>query len=277
MEGLSFFRRAAKGCARSALSLGCLIAIFAGCAAVYPEMQTQVRSEPSGTKAEPAPADDLFFIYFDGANVPPKDQGGIEWPGGAPDPYARLIVDDHVVLTTPVAPGTREPTWEKQVKQNYKINPNSVVYVEVWDDNTMTDMPICRAKVQSLVDIRDESATEIWCDSGARVRLFVGRAHALIGLGFYYESRGSNGVRVTRVVGDSPASRAGMGPGDRILAIQGRPVASMDTLQIRSAINENARKGLKLDVWFMSGKRHVIDLQEGALYPLGDDDLKLEK
>jgi C-terminal processing protease CtpA/Prc len=127
------------------------------------------------------------------------------------------------------------------------------------------------------VDIRDDSATEIWCDSGARVRLFVGTAHALIGIGLYYETQGGNGVRVTRVVGDSPASRAGLGPGDRILAIQGQPVASMDALQVRSAINENSRKGLKLDVWFMSGKRHVIELQDGAVYPLGDDDLKLEK
>lgn len=255
--------------------LGASLMLLLGCAAVYPEMKTAVRAPTEGARPEPDPSDDLYYLYFDGANVPVKDQGGRDWPGGSPDPYARILVDDHVIFMTPVEPSTRTPSWPKQDKQNYKINPNSTVHVEVWDDNAMTDMPICRAKIPSLFNIRDDSASEIWCDSGARVRLFVGRPHALVGIGLYYETRGRDGVRVTRVVGDSPAARAGLGTGDRILAIQGKPVAAMDALQIRSAINENSRDGLMLDVWFMNGQRHVVKLREGAVYPLPGDDVKL--
>jgi hypothetical protein len=265
------------GRALGTVGLSASLLFSSGCAAVYPEMKTAVRAPQEGARPQPPPADDLFFLYFAGVTVPPKDQGGRDWPGGTPDPYAKILVDNHVIMMTPVEPGTREPTWPKQVKQNYKINPNSTVVVEVWDDNAMTDMPICHAKIRSLLNLRDGTASEIWCDSGARVQLFVGEAQPLVGVGLYYETRGRDGVRVTRVVGDSPAARAGLGEGDRILAIQGKPVAAMDALQIRSAINEHARDGLNLDVWFMSGKRHVIQLREGALYPLADDDVKLSQ
>jgi hypothetical protein len=45
-----------------------------------------------------------------------------------------------------------------------------------------------------------------------------------------------------------------LGPGDRILSIQGKSVKEMDALQVRSAINQHSRTGLKLDEWFKSGK-----------------------
>lgn len=249
--------------------------IVLGCAAVYPEMKTAVRPMPADMEPDPPPAKDLYYMYFDGAWIPPKDQGGRPWPSGAPDPFAKLIVDDVERLETPVEPNTREPSWPKQQKKNLRIRQGAQIFVEVWDDNPMTNLPLCRARVRSIDSIRDGGDNEIWCDSGARVRLHVEPARALLGIGLYYETRGQDGVRVTRVLGDSPAARAGLGPGDRILAIQGKSVKEMDALEVRSAINQYSRTGLELDVWFASGKRHIVKLKEGALFPLESDDLKL--
>lgn len=257
--------------------LGLMFAAFSGCAAVYPEMKTAVRVPQEDQLLEPAPSDDLYFIYFDGASIPPKNQGGQDWPDGAPDPIAKLIVNERVMLITPVQSRTRHPTWPDQKKENHRIEAGSMVFVEVWDDNPMTDQPICRARVRDLPAIRDGGNNEVWCDSGARVRVHAEPARGLFGIGLYYETRGTDGVRVTRVVGDSPAARAGLSTGDQILAIQGKKVTEMDALEIRSMMNLHARSGLELDVWFQSGKRHLISLKEAAIYPLPGDDLELPK
>lgn len=74
---------------------------------------------------------------------------------------------------------------------------------------------------------------------------------------------------------DSPAARAGLSQGDRILAINGKPVSELDALQVRSEMNLHARSTLELDIWFKDGKRHLVKLKEGALFPLPGDDVKL--
>lgn len=246
-----------------------------GCAIIYPEVQTAVRAPQAGQTLDPPPPDDLYFLYFVGASIPPKTPGGLDWPGGAPDPLAKLIVNGTELIRTPTQGKTREPTWPNQTRQNYRVASGSDVFVEVWDDNPMINKPICRAQVRDLAGLREGGNNEIWCDSGARVRLGVEEAKGLVGLGLYYESRGTDGVRVTRVIENSPASRAGLRGGDRILAINGKDVKKLDGNQVRSAINEKAKTGVKLDVWYQTGKRHVVEIKEGPLYPLPNDEIPL--
>ncbi len=256
---------------------GALVALSLACAAVYPEMKTSVRPHPEGQDPDPAPDEDLYYFYFEGARIPAKNQGGQPWPDGAPDPFAKLIVENKDLVVTPVESKTLRPTWAKQDKRNYRILKGSKIYVEVWDSNPMTNMPICRARIRDLAAIREGGSNEIWCESGAQVWLHVEPPRAMVGLGLYYEMRGQDGVRVTRVVEVSPAARAGLGSGDRILGIQGKKVANMDALEIKSTINQHARAGLKLDVWFKSGERHLVELKEGAMFPLLSDGIELEK
>lgn len=269
-------RGARRGMRHARLAaLACVFSVTFGCSAVYPEMQTTVRALPAGARPEPAPAEDLYFIYFEGATIPPKNQGGLPWPGGAPDPFAKLIVNDVDLIVTPSQSKTLKPTWPKQDKENYRIHPDSKVYIEVWHRNPMRNLPICRVRVSSLDVLRAGADGEFSCEGGARVRLHVEPARALVGVGLYYETRGQDGVRVTRVLQNSPAARAGLGTGDRILAINGKQVVQMDALQVRSKINQHARTGIELDVWFASGKRHLVTLKEGAIFPLRGDNVKL--
>jgi len=277
MEKVGAKRRQHGSAARrwgSALGVGISLLGLA-CGAVYPEMKTAVRAPVAHVPADPPPSDDLYYFYFEKAWVPAKNQGGQQWPGGAPDPFAKLIIDDKEVVVTPVQSRTRTPTWPDQKKENLRIHSNSKIFVELWDSNPMTNQPICRARLRDIEVVREGGNNEIWCDSGARVFVHVEAGKHLVGVGLYYETRGQDGVRVTRVVADSPAARAGLGAGDRILAIQGKKVSKMDALEIRSAINQHSRSGVELDVWFKNGKRHVIQLKEGALYPLRGDDLQL--
>ncbi len=276
--GFPFFPRKSDSHGRAQggfVSLAAVTAMCCGCAIIYPEVQTPARVPKEGQVVDPPPPDELYYLYIEGASIPLKDPGGLDWPGGAPDPFAKIIVNGAELFHTPTQSRTREPSWPDQKRSNYEIPRGSKVFVEVWDDNPMTNKPICRAVVRDLHTMRNGGNNEVWCDSGARVRLHVESARSLVGLGLYYETRGADGVRVTRVVEHSPAARAGLSSGDRILAIDGKDVKKLTGNEVRSAINLNAKKGVKLDVWFNGGKRHLITLKEGALYPLSDDELEL--
>jgi PDZ domain len=251
--------------------LAVILLLLGGCAAVFPEMQTAVHA-PGPGPLEPPPSDDIFYIYFESANLPNRTRDGRPWN---PDPFAKLIINDQDHLRTPVERDQRKPTWPGQKLANYRIGPTDRVVIELWDQETLQDTPVCAYRITDIREYMDERSDDIKCESGARIRLHVEPARAMVGVGLYYELRGSDGVRVTRVVGQSPASRAGIGVGDRIMAIQGESVMAMDALGIKSKINTHARTGLELDVWFSGGERKKVTLLEGPMYPLFDDDLSL--
>lgn len=242
-----------------------------GCGAVFPEMKTPVRAPAADTTIEPAPGDDLYLVYFERAVVPNRTRDGRPWD---PDPYAKLLVNSKELIVTAVEARQRKPTWPSQKLANYRFTGDEELRIEVWDQEPIADKPICIEKIRSI-KLLSRGLTEISCDGGARVWLYVGPAVPVVGVGLYYELRGSDGVRITRVAGQSPASRAGLGPGDRILAVQGESVMKLDALEIMSKINANARQGVELDVWFKSGDRKKITLKEEAIYPLNDDDISI--
>lgn len=253
---------------------------FFGCSAVYPEVATPVRSPDTSSGARLAqepPPDDLYFLYFEGATIPPRTRDGREWEKGDPKTFAKLLWGEKKILVTPVEPSTLNPTWPNQRRANYRLPSDAELTVELWHDNPMKDHPLCHVKVLDLDHLREGGRDEFYCDSGARITLGVEPARFMLGLGLFYELRGAEGVRITRVIEHSPATRAGLGKRDEILAIDGKPVKEMDALAIRSAINAKARDGLKLKVKPSQGGIRKVELKEGPIYPTEDDGIELPK
>ncbi len=250
-----------------------------GCSAIYPEVATPVRppNSLSSSQGEQPPPEDLYFLYFEGATVPPRTRDGREWEGGGPDTYAKLLWGEREILKTPVEPGTRKPTWPNQEKVNYRIPDGAELTVELWHDDPIRDHPLCQVAVLDLKHLRAGGRSDFYCDSGARVTLGVEPARPVMGLGFYYELRGAEGVRITRVVEHSPAKRAGLDKGDQILTLGGKPVKEMDALAIRSTINAKSREGLKMKVKLSEGGVKNLGLKEGPIYPLPEDGIELTK
>jgi hypothetical protein len=246
-----------------------VLGLVFGCSAVFPELSTPVRSVPAGQRFEPAPPEDLLFIKFTGAEIPKLTRDGRKWDaigGDAPDPFAKLIVDGRPILVTPVQSNTLTPTWRDQDLANYRIKPRSEVRVELWDSNPINDHPICAKKIPDFVEEASRSGTQIMCDSGARLFLQVEPARAQLGLGFWYELQ-SESIVVTRRLTESPATRAGLEPGDEIVKIQGKEVKGFEEGQAKSLINANSRTGLLLVVRKKSGKLETLKLKEGPIYP----------
>jgi membrane-associated protease RseP (regulator of RpoE activity) len=250
------------------------------CGAVYPEVQTPLNAAPPGANLDPPPPGDVLYLQFAGAEIPPKTRDGRKWDavgGSAPDVFAKLIVNKHELIVTPVESNTLKPTWPDQERANYRIPPGSDVKVELWDSNPMINHPIC---TETILDFHDQSSEgrvfEVDCDSGARIKLQIEPAHAKLGLGMWFELR-SGAVVVTRLLAESPASRAGLQAGDEFIKIQGEDVKTMEDGRAQSLINANASVGVALEVKRAGGQVEAIKLKSGPVYPLKEEDIPLDR
>jgi membrane-associated protease RseP (regulator of RpoE activity) len=255
------------------------LALSSGCGAVYPEIATPVRA--AGTRQlDPPPPDDIVFIKFVGAQIPTRTRDGRQWDsvgGSAPDPFAKLLIDDKEIVVTPVQANTLSPTWPDQHVGNYRMPRNVPVRVELWDSNAINNHPICVESINNiLASASNEQNLDIRCDSGASIELAVQPAHAKFGIGLYYELR-TYDIFVTRVVGESPAARVGLKRGDQLLKIQGKIVKEMDEESARSLINSNVSTGVTLTVkHFATGAVDDVTLKDGPMYPTIEDEVKVE-
>jgi predicted metalloprotease with PDZ domain len=107
------------------------------------------------------------------------------------------------------------------------------------------------------------------------VQLRVEPAHARWGVGFYYEFRTSS-ADVTRVLAESPASRAGLKVGDELVEVQGQRVATMDEGTLQSLVNANAELGIQLVVRGANKEERKISMKEGVVYPVVDEGIAIE-
>ena len=261
------------------IALGfCSLIFSAGCGAVYPEVSTPVR--PAGQRVlDPPPPDDLVFLKFAGATIPTRTRDGRQWDsvgGSAPDPFAKLLIADRELLQTPVQANTLSPTWPDQRVGNYRIPRNTPVRIELWDSNPINNHPICVEAIGNiLAEASEEQVVDLRCDSGATIQLVVQRAHAKFGLGLYYEL-GSDAIRITRVVGESPAARAKLQRGDQLMQIQGRSVKGMDADTARSAINANVSTGVTFAVRHPDGSVGDVTVKDGPMYPEINEELKVD-
>jgi hypothetical protein len=220
-----------------------------------------------------------LFIRFAGAQIPNKTRDGRIWDatGNAlPDAFAKLIVDKTDILVTPVQSDSLRPTWRDQPIANYEIRQGASVRVELWDSNPINNHPICVHNIDNIHEqALADSNIEIDCSSGARIEIIVDPAHARLGLGLYYELR-TEQVFVTRVLRESPASRAKLKRGDAILKIQGIDVAKMEDGQAQSLLNANATTGVLIRVKSADGSERELTLKEGPVYPYVDEGVRIE-
>lgn len=261
------------GRALARTSFGCAVTLalaIPSCSLFYPEIAAPLRDAPEGRQWTPAPPSDVLYLEIERAVIPARTRDGRRWDalgGEAPDPFAKFFVNGVELFRTPVQANTRRPSWPNQPRANYRVPPGSEARLELWDANSLNDSPICYERIRHLHAFAERGSLELECDSGARVVLTVAPARAKLGLGFWYELRDDE-VVVSRLLQYSPASRAGLRLGDRILRIQGRDVAAFKPGEAQSLINAHARTGLKVRVRHQDGKTEELSLKEGPIYPL---------
>lgn len=257
--------------ARSWLVVAATVAAFfsTGCAAVYPEFQTKMSPVIEGQVLDPPPSSDIHWVRFLSARVPPKTRDGRAWDqvlGKKPDVYARLLLNDKEVLRTPVQSDTLEPTWHDGPRGNIRVESGDKLRVELWDANAILDSPIgVKDLGHPTAEIIMGGQIRVDFGGGGELVLAYEAAHAMFGIGMSYELR-SDSVYVTKVVAESPAARAGIEKGDRILSIGSKEVSGMDANEVRSALNAVPSGGLDLLVKHKDGTTLQVNVSEGPIY-----------
>jgi hypothetical protein len=234
------------------------------------------RPAPADQELTPPPPEDMLYIAFERAFIPPRTRDGRTWStggGGGPDSFAQVFVNNAELFRTPVQSDALQPTWPDQDRTNYRVPFDAAVRIELWDSSALNNKPICIKNVKGLHEQASAEPIEIVCDSGARIVVRIAPARAALGLGLSYELRAGS-VYVTRVVAESPAARAGLQAGDEIVSIEGKKVADMDEGEPKSLINANAQIGLELVVRGAEGERQVT-LKNGPIYPIASDGVPL--
>jgi hypothetical protein len=248
-----------------------LVACLLGCAAVYPELGTRTRAIAAGVQLDPAPPADVRWMKFVSGRVPEKTRDGRKWQssGDQADSYAKLLVNGKELIRTPVHSNTLSPTWPNGPKGNFKIGPDDRLRVELWDSNPLNDKPIgVRDVGRTTDDHLMEKRIRVEFDSGAEVVLAFEPAHAVMGLGLWYELR-TGGCGVTRMLDGSPAQRAGLQPGDDVVKIAGKATSALTSDEVKSMFNAVPLEGLTLVVKHPDGTvMNNILVKEGPIYPL---------
>jgi hypothetical protein len=177
------------------------------------------------------------------------------------------MVNGAIVLQTPVQSETLEPTWPNGPKGNFRIGPNDKLRVELWDANPINDKPIGVRDVGRVTeDQLSDKRVRVELDGGAELELAVEPAHAMEGLGLWYELR-TTSVYITRLLEGSPAKRAGIEAGDEVIKLSGREVNVLTPDEVRSFFNAVPLEGLPIGLRKQSGTYLELKLKEGPVYP----------
>ncbi len=251
-------------------SLGLLLS---GCSAVFPELSTRFSEAPDLGTFDPPPPTDRMLLRVVSGKVPAKTRDGRDWDkafGSLPDPYAKVSVNGVELFRTNPASDTLEPTWNDSPKGNFRIAAGDKVEVQLWDSSPLNDSPVGVQERTLTPDHIDAGEIRFDFSSGGEVVLAIKPAEAVWGAGFWFELR-NDSVYVTRLIEGSPASRADMRPGDRIVSIDGQALEAMPIAERRSLLGAFPVRGYRMDLARKDGTTLQVDLKEGPIYPMFSD------
>jgi hypothetical protein len=236
--------------------------MLVGCA--YPRRATLVHSAPASAEPQEVP-DHLWSIRFIDAHIPDAKGSGLPWDGdgSAPDPYLRLVLDGRVVWETPVQRDTRDPKWNITLPRNVYITSRTKFRLELWDSDTASSDPAGAIIRSGLPESALPNAlAHLTLDNLAIVTVVVSPALPARGLGVEFEQH-DDALWVLSVEAFSPAARAGVQVGDRIVAIGDVRVESLSAARAASELSLSSDRGATLTVADSSGKSRHLTLSRG--------------
>lgn len=226
----------------------CAIALSWAGACIYPRHATPsltVTQSPVDRATQP---EHLWQLQVVRVDIPRQKRTGSSWDedGGAPDPYIVLRVGGNERWRTEAAEDSFDPKFTPS--PNLAFDRAERLRIELWDRDGMASDPIGMYEGKFLSDIILDADTALKMDGGASVTLRLRKPEPKQGVGIEeYELRPAALV-VMAVTPNSPASRAKLKSGDRIVAIEGKAVRSMSPEQAETALSLAAQNRSELTV-----------------------------
>lgn len=253
---------------RTWMGLALVIITASGC--VYPRRSTAlttVHSERSGSTLH-AP-ENLWKITFVEAHVRPRMRGDLDWDdgGGLPDVFVRFFRNEELIFQTETIDDTLEPQWNESPERNLVLARHDDLRFEVWDADTVGGDPVGIYRNQGLPNTAIPGAdSRILLEGGSYLTIRITAPTPMRGVGIEeYEVRPDELV-VLSVLPYSPASRAGLEPGDRIVAVGDERISTLNDAQAASALSMSITRGRSLTVMDAANRERRVELDHGFVW-----------
>jgi hypothetical protein len=226
-----------------------------------------VHAAPSSAEPLDSP-NGLWSIRLVEAQLPETKGGGLPWDsdGTGPDPFLRLVIDGRVIWESPVQKDTTNPKWNVTLPRSISVPASSKFRIEMWDEDTASADPAGTISHQGLPDNALPNANaRLTLDNLGTITVMISSPKPYKGLGLTYEQH-SDALVVLSVEAFSPAARAGISKGDRVVAIGDSRVESLTAAKAASELSLAVDRGAPLTVADQKGKERVVSLDRGFLW-----------
>jgi len=249
------------------------VAVAAACA--YPRRTTSLAPATDlGTSNVDYP-EHLWRLELVELVVPPRQRSGLPWDdpddeADGPDPYVRVLRDGKVLFESAPLGNTFQADFDVFVPGNLELPPEARIQIEVWDADRQlvgTDDPVGVWRNQGLpANTVPDGDLRLRMDSGVTIVVRVRHPQPFRGTGVEtYEVR-DDAFKVIEVIPRSPAGRAGIAPDDRVVAIDGKPIAELGDADAATAFSLAAERRSILTVE-RDGEARDISLDDGYVWP----------
>lgn len=164
----------------------------------------------------------MWTMELISAELPPRKPTGLAWDddGSDPDPYVRIYVGDRMVWESPTLENTSRPVWNAMLPYNVVFPKGARFRLEVRDrDSAVTSDPMGSLTREGLPgNLLPNANARLMLDTLANVTMRISDPRPHAGVGLTVEVH-SDELLVLEVAPYSPAQRAGLHAGDRIVAI----------------------------------------------------------
>jgi membrane-associated protease RseP (regulator of RpoE activity) len=226
-----------------------------------------VHAAPASAEPQTAPSG-LWSIRFIDAQLPEAKGIGLPWDGDgtSPDPYVRLTLDGRVVWESPVQKDTLHPEWNVTLPRNILVTAQTKFRLELWDSDTASSDPAGSITRYGLPEAAlPDAFAHLSLDNLATVTVVVSRPQPAQGMGVEFEQH-PDALWVLTVEKLSPAARAGIQVGDRVVAIGDTRVATMTAARAASELSLSADRGATLTITNERGNEREITLDRDYLW-----------
>ncbi|MCZ7686619.1 MAG: PDZ domain-containing protein [Sandaracinaceae bacterium] len=183
------------------------------------------------------------------------------------DAFARVYRGEELLFETPMIEDSREPSWNATLPRNARLPRDTPLRFEVWDRDTVGSDPVGQLRTNGLpVNAVPGADARLLLegDSYLTIRVTPPRPHRGTGIA-EYEVR-PDALVVLRVLSYSPAQRAGLQPGDAVVAIGETRVSAMNAAQAASALSMASHRQSQLTVRNAAGRERTVQLDRDFVW-----------
>ena len=172
-----------------------------------------------------------------------------------------------MLFETPTIDDSLNPQWNADLPRNVRLDHSAQIRIEVWDSDTVGSDPVGIYEQRGLPDSAVEGAdARIMLARGSwlTLRRTTPRAHRGLGIDQYELQPGQ--LLVNSVLPYSPAGRAGIEPGDAVIAVGEQEISAMTDGQAASALSMSASRHESLRIRSPNGQERTVDLDRGYVW-----------